>query len=169
MSTDSPSRTDQTVSTGSLPQDDAMQRNIAGRRRIGAAWRIAFLSALLIGIVALATLLADVVDGAFGYVVYQYSIDPATLADRPLAELSKDELVAIFQANVSRGLYRRYDRERPFAERTQAEVLALVQERVVEEKIVRSYDLLESLTGRAAIAAEAAERFPIAGSRSARG
>jgi phosphate transport system permease protein len=160
MSTDSPSRTDQTVSTGSLPHDDAMQRNIAGRRRIGAGWRIAFISALLIGIVALATLLADVVDGAFGYVVYQYSIDPATLADRPLAELSKDELVAIFQANVSRGLYRRYDREKPFAERTQAEVLALVQERVVEEQIVRSYDLLESLTGRAAIEAEVAERFP---------
>ena len=145
---------------GELPQGAALQRNLAGRRRTGARWRVSFILALAFGIMALLTLGATVLNDVAGLVVREYNVDPATLADRPLDELSKDELVAIFQANVSRGLYRRYEREQPFAERTQADVLALVRERVVEERIVESYGLFESLVRRGAIEAEVAEQHP---------
>ncbi|MEN9937946.1 MAG: hypothetical protein RLZZ387_4525 [Chloroflexota bacterium] len=149
-------------SAGALPQGEELQRNIAARRSTGARWRLSFASALLIGILALLTLAYTVVDDVVGLAAREYSVDPATLSSRPLAELSKDELVTIFQENVSRGLYRRYDREKPFAERSQAEVLALVRERVVEERIVESYNLTESLLRRGAIEAEVAEKHPSA-------
>jgi phosphate transport system permease protein len=148
------------ASQGVLPQGAALQRNIAARRGAGARWRWTFALSLAFGILALATLGYTVADDVLGYVVYQYKVDPATLADRPLDELSRDELTEILRANVSRGLFRRYEREKPFAERTQPEVLALVQERVVEERIVESYDLTESLLQRERIAAETAEKYP---------
>ncbi|HWQ12828.1 MAG TPA: phosphate ABC transporter permease PstA [Roseiflexaceae bacterium] len=150
-----------TPSIGTFPQGEALQRTIARRRRRGTIWRWLFASSLVIGIVALATLVTTVVDSAFGYVVVQYKVDPATLAGgRPLEELSKDELVALLRQHISRGLFRRFERERPFAERTKEEVLALIDERVAQEEIVQSYTLWESLTHSARIAAEVQERYP---------
>lgn len=146
-------------SSGSLPHGSAMMRNIAGRRARGTIWRWTFLSSLIIGIIALVTLLCTIVNDNFGYVIVQNTIEPATLSDRPLEELSKDELVAILQENISAGLFRRFERDQPFAERSQENVLELVRERVVEEKVVGSYSLWESLTNRAGIEVQAREEF----------
>jgi phosphate transport system permease protein len=146
---------------GVLPHGESLRRNIASRRAVGTLWRRAFLGALVIGIIALGTLLYTIVDDAFGYVIVEAARDPISLTDgRPLEELSKEQLEAIFRQNVSPGLYRRYEREKPFAERSQAELLALVEERVVEERVVRSYDLTRSLLDADGIRAEAAENVP---------
>ncbi len=145
---------------GMLPQGEAMLANIAARRRVGTFWRWAFLSSLIFGILTLITLAYTIIDDVWGYVVYEYKINPATLSDRPLADLSKDELSVILKNNISAGLYRRFERDKPFADRTQAEVLALVQERVVEENIVKSYNLTESLLNGDGIRAEVAEKYP---------
>jgi phosphate transport system permease protein len=141
---------------GTLPEGEALAQNIAGRRRVGIVWRWVLLACLLLGVLALCTLVFKIGDDTLGYVIIQAKVDPATLADRPLDELSRDELTAIFKENVSAGLFRRYDREKPFAERTQEDVLALVNERVVEQQIVASYNFWESLTDRTAINAELA-------------
>jgi phosphate transport system permease protein len=146
---------------GSMPNSDAeIRRNIGQRRTTGTVWRALFLSALLIGILALTTLLSTIVNDSFGLVVYEYTVDPSTLSDRPLEELSKEELVTIFQENVSAGLYRRYDREQPFAERSQQNVLDLVNERVVESRVEKAYTLSESLFNRQGIEQEVAEAYP---------
>ncbi len=147
-------------SIGYLPEGDAISKNIAGRRIRGAVWRILFLSSLIIGIVALATLLYTIVDDAFGYIVVQTKVDPDTLADRPLAELSKEELTEILRANISSGLFRRFDRDEPFSERSKESVLALVEERVVGREVVAVYKLTESLLDRERIEAETREKYP---------
>jgi phosphate transport system permease protein len=146
---------------GSLPNtDQEIRKNVGQRRTIGNVWRWLFLSALLFGFLALSTLLYTIVNDSFGLVVYEYTVDPSTLSDRPLEELSKEELVTIFQENVSAGLYRRYDREQPFAERSQQNVLDLVNERVVESRIARAYTLSESLFNRQRIEQQVAEQYP---------
>jgi phosphate transport system permease protein len=71
-----------------------------------------------------------------------------------LAELPQEALARIFKDNVSAGLYRRYDREKKIEERTQEEMYALVQERVVEPKIVATWGLIESILNRGGIEAE---------------
>jgi phosphate transport system permease protein len=76
--------------------------------------------------------------------------------DLQLADLPKETLTQIFKDNVSAGLYRRYDREKKFEERTQEEVYALVQERVVEPKIVATWGLIQSIFNRADIETEVA-------------
>lgn len=81
----------------------------------------------------------------------------AVAAPRQLQDLPKATLTAILEANVSRGLMRRFENEQPFAERTQESVYQLVLERVVERKVVRSWKLSESLLQRPKIVAEVAQ------------
>src|SRR3712207_7020029 len=60
------------------------------RRRIGTALRNLLLSSLIIAIVALTMLLANIVNEAFGLVAVQTRVDPASLSERPIEELSED-------------------------------------------------------------------------------
>jgi len=79
--------------------------------------------------------------------------------DLELAHLPKETLIAILKNNVSAGLVRRFESEQPLAERSQAEVLGLVLERVVKPTIVGTWSLIASLTERSAIELEVA-RIP---------
>jgi phosphate transport system permease protein len=148
------------LSTGALPQGEGMRRNVAARRQRGLLWRSAFLLSLILGLLALLTLLTTVADDAFGAVIFENKVDPASLSDRPLEQLSKDELTAILREHVSAGLFRRLERDQPFAERSAEDVRALVYERVVEQKIVKTYTLAETLFERQRIAREQAEEYP---------
>jgi phosphate transport system permease protein len=145
--------------------DEDFEYNLAARKRNASAWQIAFLAATVICVVLLMTLLIKIVNDAFGYVAMQNKVQTAALVAKyapeaalgtTLADLPKETLTAIFKDNVSAGLYRRYDREKKFEERTQAEVYALVQERVVEPKIVATWGLLQSIFNRGSIEAEVA-------------
>jgi phosphate transport system permease protein len=147
--------------TGYLPEGADINRNIAARRLRGAIWQAIFVSSLIIGLLALATLIYTIVDDTFGYIAVQTKIDPETLTDgRPLEELSKEELIEILRANVSAGLFRRFDRDEPFSERSKESVLQLVEERVVGREVVATYKLTESLLERERIEATVRERFP---------
>lgn len=147
-------------STGYLPEGADINRNIAARRLRGKVWQAIFLSSLLIGLLALATLLYTIVDDAFGYIAVQTRIDPEELSDRPLEELSKEELIEILRANVSAGLFRRFDRDEPFSERSKESVIQLIEERVIGREVVAAYKLTESLLERERIEATVRERFP---------
>jgi phosphate transport system permease protein len=83
-----------------------------------------------------------------------------TIFSRELKDLPKETLVSILQANVSAGLFRRFEADKPIAERTQEDVLALVEERVVEPRVVSTWSLFDSLFGRSDVVAEAASEFP---------
>jgi len=80
--------------------------------------------------------------------------------DEDLQDLPKETLVAIFQANVSSGLFRRYESQVPFAERTKENIYDLVLERVVEPKIVQTWPLYDSILKRSEVLAEAAAKYP---------
>jgi phosphate transport system permease protein len=147
------------------PEED-FEYNLAARKRNAAGWQIVFLGATIICVVLLMTLLIKIVNDAFGYVALQNNVQPATLLERyapdaapgtALQDLPKETLTQIFKDNVSAGLYRRYDREKKFGERTREEVYALVQERVIEPKIVATWGLVESIFNRGDVEAQAAE------------
>lgn len=155
-----PAPATRTLRASGLPTGDALQRHIISRRRRGTMYRTALFSSVVIALAMLVLLLANVANDAFGYVALENRVDPATLADRPLRELSKEELVTLLQDNISAGLFRRFDRDEPFETRSTESVLALVRERVVEERTVRAWKLGESLFNRAGIEAELADRYP---------
>ncbi len=136
--------------------------NLERRHRIGKFWLGVFRLSTCVGIIALATLLFNVADGAFGYVAIENKVAPETLTTNGVAleDLSKEELMRILQANISAGLFRRLESEMPFAERSQRDVYNLIMERVVQPRVVQQWSLKDSLLRSAAIKAEATRDYP---------
>ena len=132
------------------------------RQRVGRVWFLFFLSATIIGIIALLALLYTVVIQSFGLVAIENKIEPATLAVAgvPLEQLDKAQLTVILQEKLSAGVMRRYESEQPFAERSRDNLYALVMERVVQPNLVGSWSLIESIFDRKAIEAEVAKEHP---------
>ena len=139
------------------PEGEDGGRYVRGRQRSGMIWSFVFFGATMIGIVVLTALLFNVANAAFGFVLMKDKVQAATLAvgGVPLEELPKEALVEIVQKKVSKGVVRRLESEEPLAERDRSELYDLVLARVVEPEMVKSWSLLDSLTKRAAIRAEA--------------
>jgi phosphate transport system permease protein len=137
-----------------------IKRNVSIRRRIGTLWRVLFAACIVVGLIFLGLLIWRVANDAVGLVAIVQKVDPATLAPKPLEDLSKQELTALLQSKISKNVYNRLDREQPFAQRSKADVLDLVYERVVQLSVVSSWSLSESVLGRAAIEQELAKTQP---------
>ncbi len=138
------------------------KHDVEKRNRAGRFWQIVFQISTIIGIIVLSALLINIINSNVGYAAFEYGIHPDSLAQNgtPLEELSTEQLTEIFRENVSQGLYRRYEAEMPYSERTQGEMLALVLERVVEPEVVRTWTLFNSLLNRDEIDAVVAEKYP---------
>lgn len=132
------------------------------RRRVALIWHLVFQAATIVGVIALITLLFTIINQSFGLVAVENQIEPESLAvdGVPLEQLSKEQLVEILKAHVSAGVFRRYDAEQPFVERSRENVYALVIERVVQPRYVKTWPLSQALFNREAIVAEAARDFP---------
>jgi len=136
--------------------------NIEGRNRSGTAWRWIFQASTIVGILALVALLLNIMDASFGYVAYEAKVNPATLASNgvPLEEQSKEQLVALLQSKLSSGAFNKLDKDEPFEKRSRANVLQIVNERIVKYEVVQVWDLWSSLTKSAEIKATVAKDFP---------
>jgi phosphate transport system permease protein len=147
------------------PENQALVQqasNLPRRHRISLFWRIVFQVSTIVGILTLAALLINIINGTSGYVAFENEVDPTTLAVNGvlIEDLPKEELIRILQENVSAGLFRNLERTQPFAERTRENVYELVLERVIDPKIARTWTLLDSIFKKEAIFAEAAKAFP---------
>lgn len=134
------------------------------RYRLAAIWRSVFRTSTVVSIVVLGLLLTNIVNSAFGYVAITNRVDPQDLVtgNRTLEGLAHAELVAILEANISKGLFRKLADDRPFAERERTEVLGLIYENVVKPEVAKQWTLLESITQRREIVAEVTSAFPSA-------
>jgi phosphate transport system permease protein len=83
-----------------------------------------------------------------------------TVFVQELADLPKETLRTILEAGISAGLYRRFESEVPFEDRSHEDVYGLVVERVVEPEIVQTWSLFTSVLSRSDVLAEAAAKHP---------
>lgn len=179
--------------TGYL-EGQELARFVSGRHRMGLMWRLAFQAATMIGIICLLALLYNIANQAFGLVAVQNEVEPADLVAAiseeaiPLADLSKEQLVEVLRAHISRGLGRRLERDQRFYDdqfvfedpalfveacaggavpagcnlpsRSQQNIYQLVLERVIAPRVVQSWSLMDSLFQREQIVAEVQEKYP---------
>jgi len=143
-----------------FPQGKAFHASLRTRYRVATIWQTLFLSALLIAILALTALLYNVVDGAFGYIAYEYKDDPAQFTSTPINELTKDELLVILKENLSSGAYKKLETEQPMQERSQADLLNLFLERLVRIDTKETWSMTESILNGSKIRAEVATKYP---------
>lgn len=146
---------------GALPEETGAPSNLPRRHRIGTVWMVVFQASTIVGIIALTVLLANVINDSFGYAIFEYRVDPATFIDPaiPYEDWTKDELLAILQANITPGRYQTLDKEEPFAERSKDDIYDLLISEVAKPRIVKTYSLYESIFHRSAIFQEAIENY----------
>jgi phosphate transport system permease protein len=150
------------VSPADAHEISAEAAKLSRRHFVGKVWQVIFASSTLVGIVALTTLLLNIVNSAFGYVAVENTVQPEHLAINgvPIERMPKEDLVAVLESHVSAGLMRRFENEIPWEERTREDVYNLVLERVVDPKPVAQWSLYESLFTVDAIRQEMVERYP---------
>ena len=135
-------------------------KHTRGRYRAASAGQALFSLAVLIAVIALATLLLTVINQTFGYTIVVDKISPATLSDVPLEEISPAALEAILRGNLNRNRIRAIERELALNERSRGDLYQLIVENIVEPRVVKSYNLSSSLMGRERIQLEAAADYP---------
>ncbi|MEA2009545.1 MAG: hypothetical protein U9N78_02465, partial [Actinomycetota bacterium] len=164
-----------------FPTDDEYSRLLKTRTRKARGVQTMLLLALVIAVLALATLLYTIINDSFGLVAQVNAAEPedivASLGHDPaavsLGDLSYDELVAVLETGVSTNVGRRMEREQRFYEdqlvfesqakwdevcardesptgctsdpRGHANLLLLVEERIVAPDIVEATTLIASL------------------------
>ncbi len=144
-----------------LPTGEALRRNAALRRRVGAFWRSLLRLSVVLALTMLLLLLYNIGDRVFGYVALEYRQQPAAiLGNRAFEDVSQQELITILQENVSAGRFRHLNRVRPLQDRSKDELYELVLRDVARERVVRNWSLTDSLFRRAAIKEMVSENFP---------
>ncbi len=133
--------------------------NKINRHRLSSLGQFLFFIATGIGVLSLMLMLYNVADQAFGTVAIQPSIDPALISARPLDQLSNEELIDLIKRNLTKNSFRREDNEQPFASRSSADLNKFVREQVLEESIVQTWSLSDSILRRDQIQAEAARDY----------
>ena len=91
------------------------------RHRAGQLWKLGFLSALMVAIVALVTLIITIINSSFGLVALENEVPPGAAAQRiglapdtDVSELDIASLVSILDTEISRNVGRRLEREQRF-------------------------------------------------------
>jgi phosphate transport system permease protein len=143
-----------------FPEGSSFRYALNTRYRIALIWQALFFSALLVAIISLTALLYDVVDGAFGYVAFEYKNDPADFTSTPLEDLTKEELLAILQTNLSSGAYNKLNNEQAMEKRPLAELYTLFLERLVQIDIKETWSMTESILRGSEIRAGVAGKYP---------
>ena len=142
------------------PQDESFRQSLSGRYRTANIWQGLFFSALVIAILSLIALLYNVIDGAFGYVAFEYKNDPAEFTSKPLDDLNKQELLDILTANLSSGAFKKLDNEKAMEKRSRSDLYTLVLERLVQIDTKQTWSMTDSIFRASAIKAEVAKKYP---------
>ena len=130
--------------------------NLAARKRKAGNWVKIFRFSTVIGMVVLGLLMLNIINSAFGYVVLQGKINPDDLKinGTALEQMSQEQLAEVFKANVSAGLYRRFESEQPLSDRSASEIRKLIQEWVIKPQVLKVYPLFESILNSREIKAQ---------------
>jgi len=147
------------IPSSAFPEEQFAE-NLSQRHRTARWMAAVFQISTVFGIIVLLTLLYNIINSSFGLVAWQYRVPPESLAGMPLEELPKEELMRILQERVSANVLRRLEGEKPLEARSQEELYALVMERVVQPKIVKTWSLVDSIFRRGEIMQEVARDYP---------
>ncbi len=143
-----------------FPEGETFRRSLSTRYRNASIWQIIFFSALVIAVLSLSALLYNVIDGAFGYVAFEYKKDPAQFTSKPLDDLTKQGLLVILKEHLSSGAYNKLNNEQAMETRSRADLYTLFLERIVQIDTKQTWSMTESILQASSIKSEVSEKYP---------
>jgi phosphate transport system permease protein len=142
---------------------DETTKLFAQRRHMRAKLaRAIFRIATLLAVIFLATLLVTVLNKSMGYVVIQNKVNPTTLSEKPLTQLTNAELAKILRDNLRKNRIRTLERAGFLEDQPHSTLVQLVEAEIIQPEVVESYNFVPSLLNRKQIAAAAAVDYPTA-------
>jgi phosphate transport system permease protein len=132
---------------------DIFTDNLAVRTRAGKSWQVLFLLATVFAIITLTLLMVNIIDSVFGYVIVDSKVDEATFTVNgiPIEEQTKEQLIELLRTNLSKGAFNKLESEKSFDNRSRAEVLALIEERLLKYDVIETWSLWDSLFNKAEV------------------
>ncbi len=133
------------------PQKDSQfKESSKSRHLLSRTMLVMFQLCTVLGIIILATLLFKIVNDVFGYVALDYEVRPSQITPpgRSLEGMSHEELSAILQAHISKGLFRRLQNDKPMEQRSAEEIYELIIQWVLKPTVINQWDLFSSIFRR---------------------
>ncbi len=145
-----------------LRTDADFAANLDARKNRGKRRLALFMAATVFAVVSLVTLIASVVNDAFGYVLLVDTVSPTTLARDGVAleDLDGEALIAILREHVSRRYFMKLEADAPLADRPRAELLDLVMAEVVQSEAEKTWTFAQSVFDGKSVRAWVAENAP---------
>ncbi len=145
-----------------MKENDLLQRSphLIHRHRSGTIGRALFFLSTIVGLIALIVLILSILNQSMGLVIVRYTTEPTALSEKPLEELSSEELSAILTGRLKPSRLRTIERDTPLNTLNQRQLYNLVMEEIVIPKVQKSFHLDESLLRRAEIEQIASEEYP---------
>lgn len=142
----------------------AFEPRLKARYRAARNWLLVFQGALAVAILALFILFFTIINSSFGLVAIQNTLEPQDITPPgiSLQDLPKDSLLQILVDYSSHGYVRFLEHQESFTERDRSSVYQLVQDRVVQPRIVAQWSLYQSVFQRADISSQVQQEYPAA-------
>ncbi|MCF7946233.1 MAG: phosphate ABC transporter permease PstA [Spirochaetia bacterium] len=123
------------------------------RKRRGIIWKVLFLLGTLLAIVFLVLLIASIITSVFGYAALRNNMNPEELVPgkTSIEEFTREELEKSANNYLSSGILRRIEYEEPIVLRSDKDLRGVIEEYIIKPKILKTWDLTESLLKKAEI------------------
>lgn len=140
--------------------DRISNSNLDKRQKKAGFFSALFRFSTLIAVIALAILLLSIINQAFGLVAIQDKKDRSAISPIPVEELSHPELVTLVETNLTINRVKTLDKEKPLTERSRKDLLSIVENEVIQSRVVASYPLFKSILTPDEIKIEISQKYP---------
>ena len=117
------------------------------RRHNGTLWQAVFMFSVSLAMLFLIMLIFSVVNTTFGYVVLVNEVESSTLIAQKdsVSSFTRAELEQVAFSRLSAGILRRVEYEKPIADRSDEELIALIEQYIIKPKVRKTWGLWDSL------------------------
>ena len=133
--------------------------NISSRNRSGKSWNVILFFSTIIGFIALAALLINILDSVFGYVLMDYQVDPEILAidGVPWEQQSKAQLIDHIRGNLSIGAIKKLESKKDLTEWSRGQLHDLIAQRILRFEYIETWSFFRSVFDKVSVKDEVAE------------
>jgi phosphate transport system permease protein len=132
----------------------------ASRKRVDRVSKFIFSLSNGIAILVLLILLLTIINQTITLVGKIDQVDRTFLTDVPVESLSKNELITLLEENLTANRIKTLDRDTPLVERTQKQLINLVESEVFQVSIIASYNLFDAVLHSQSIKANLLAQYP---------
>ncbi len=126
------------------------ETDISGRQKKNRYFILLFIVASATGIIFLFILLFSIVNNAFGMTALKYEKNPEAFPELNInmKESTRNELITFLTGNVSKGLIRKLEHEKPLIKRNKNEIINLIHDEIFRIRVVKSWPLSDLLINK---------------------